>query len=100
MLRLKDLFNVRVKEENGGFTLVYAGDSLEEARAEHAQIVQWLPKDMAVACTLHTPGGVTEGVCEPDVRTEADAVVQFERVGFARIDSVTDTGVSAYFAHK
>ena len=100
MLRLKDLFNVRVCEENGGFSLVYAGDSLEEARAEHAQIVQWLPKEAAVACTLHTPGGITTGVCEPDVRTEADAVVQFERVGFARIDSVSDTDVSAYFAHK
>ena len=100
MLRLKDLFNVRVTEENGAFTLVYAGDSLEEARAEHAQIVQWLPQDLAVPCTLHTPGGVIEGVCEPDVRTEADAVVQFERVGFARIDAVSETGVSAYFAHK
>jgi len=91
---------VRVKTVDNRFALEYAGDSLDEARAEHAQIVQWLPEDMAVPCMLHTPDGIIEGVCEPDVRTEADAVVQFERVGFARIDSVSETEVSAYFAHK
>ena len=100
MLRLKDLFNVRVTNSDDGFSLEYLGDSLDQARAEHAQIIQWLPKDMAVRCMLHTPEGIIEGVCEPDVRTETDAVVQFERVGFARIDSASETDVSAYFAHK
>ncbi len=102
MLRLKDLFNVRVQKTDGGYSLEYSGDSLDEARAEHAQIVQWLPEDMAVGCMLHTPrGGIIEGgVCEPDVRTETDVVVQFERVGFARIDRASETEVSAYFAHK
>ena len=36
------------------------------------------------------------GACEPLVRTELGKVVQFERVGFARIDAcgcVRDTGV-------
>jgi glutamyl-tRNA synthetase len=100
MLRLKDLFNVRVQKTDGGYSLEYSGDSLDEARAEHAQIVQWLPEDMAVGCMLHTPRGIIEGVCEPDVRTETDVVVQFERVGFARIDRASETEVSAYFAHK
>ncbi|KAF1075066.1 glutamate--tRNA ligase [Methanogenium sp. MK-MG] len=100
MLRLKDLFNVRVKKTDDGFFLEYSGDSLDVARAEHAQIVQWLPKDMAVRCMLHTPEGIIEGVCEPGVCGETDAVVQFERVGFARIDSASETEVSAYFAHK
>ena len=100
MLRLKDLFNVRVIQSDDGFSLEYLGDSLEEARAEHAQIIQWLPKDMAVICMLHTTEGIIEGVCEPEVRRETDAVVQFERVGFARIDGVSETEVSAYFAHK
>ncbi len=100
LLRLKDLFNVRVKNADDGFSLEYLGDSLDAARAEHVQIVQWLPKSMAVRCMLHTPEGIVEGVCEPDVCGETDAVVQFERVGFARIDSASETEVSAYFAHK
>ena len=100
MLRLKDLFNVRVKNYDDGFSLEYLGDSLDQARAEHAQIIQWLPKDMAVRCMLHTSEGIIEGVCEPDVRRETDTVVQFERVGFARIDRASETDVSAYFAHK
>ncbi|WAI01264.1 glutamate--tRNA ligase [Methanogenium organophilum] len=100
MLRLKDLFNVRVTKSDDGFSLEYSGDSLDEARTEHAQIVQWLPKDMAMPCMLHTPDGIIAGVCEPDVSTELNRVVQFERVGFARIDSVSETNVSAYFAHK
>ncbi|MCK9306641.1 MAG: hypothetical protein M0P17_03850 [Methanoculleus sp.] len=29
-----------------------------------------------------------------------DRVVQFERIGFARIDSADDGRVSAYFAHR
>ncbi|WFN35386.1 glutamate--tRNA ligase [Methanogenium sp. S4BF] len=100
MLRLKDLFNVRVTKSDDGFSLEYSGDSLDEARAEHAQIVQWLPQDQAFGCMLHTPEGIIEGFCEPEVTGELNAVVQFERVGFARIDRASETDVSAYFAHK
>jgi glutamyl-tRNA synthetase len=100
MLRLKDLFNVRVTETPDGFSLEYCGDSLDAARTEHARIVQWLPREQALRCMLHTPEGTIEGLCEPVVTRELNAVVQFERVGFARIDEVSETGVSAYFAHK
>jgi glutamyl-tRNA synthetase len=100
MLRLKDLFNVRVTKSLDGVCLEYAGDSLDDARREHAHIVQWLPRDQALRCRLHMPEGIIEGLCEPNVTGEQDAVVQFERVGFARIDEVSETTVSAYFAHK
>ena len=100
MLRLKDLFNVRVSKSLDGVSLEYAGDSLDDARAEHAHIVQWLPRDQTLRCMLHMPEGIIEGLCEPNVTGEWNAVVQFERVGFARIDEVSETTVSAYFAHK
>jgi glutamyl-tRNA synthetase len=41
-----------------------------------------------------------KGVCEPQVRTELKNVVQFERVGFARIDTADASGIRAYFTHK
>jgi glutamyl-tRNA synthetase len=41
-----------------------------------------------------------KGVCEPLVQRETGRIVQFERVGFARIDAVDAAGVRAYFTHK
>jgi glutamyl-tRNA synthetase len=100
MIRLKDLFNVTVSSENGAPAFVYAGDSLADARAAKARIIQWLPAQDVVPCTLLTPEGEMKGACEPRVREELSKVVQFERVGFARIDSVGASGIQAYFTHK
>ncbi|MBT8507471.1 glutamine--tRNA ligase [Methanomicrobiaceae archaeon CYW5] len=100
LVRFKDLFNVRIGESGGIPTFVYDGDSLEEARAERAPIVQWLPKGETVPCSLHTPDGIVHGLCERGVMDEYDRVVQFERVGFVRVDEVTEHNVSAYFTHR
>jgi glutamyl-tRNA synthetase len=40
------------------------------------------------------------GACEPRVKEELGKVVQFERVGFAKIDAVDESGILAYFTHK
>ncbi len=100
MVRLKDLYNVRIAWDGDTPHVSYAGDSLEDARRDKAPIIQWLPADAKVPCTLHTQDGDVEGFCEPLVAGEAGNVVQFERVGFTRIDSVEDGRVSAYFAHR
>ncbi|ADN35538.1 glutamyl-tRNA synthetase [Methanolacinia petrolearia DSM 11571] len=100
MVRFKDLFNVRIGDTNGERVFEYAGTSLEEARKEKSPIIQWLPESEKVKCILLTPEGKQEGLCEILVRDELDKVVQFERVGFARIDSVSDSGIVAYFAHR
>lgn len=97
MLRLKDLFNIRITGEGSA---EYAGDSLAEARAAKAPIVQWLPTDAGVPCSLLTPEGTSEGYCEVAVLNYDQKIVQFERVGFARIDSVEDGHVTAYFTHR
>jgi len=100
MVRLKDLYNVRIAWDGDVPHLTYAGESLEDARREKAPIIQWLPADAKIPCTLHTQEGDVEGFCEPLVAGEVDRVVQFERVGFARVDSVTDGRVDAFFAHR
>jgi glutamyl-tRNA synthetase len=97
MLRLKDLFNIRITGEN---TAEYAGDSLSEIRAVKAPIIQWLPAGIGVPCSLLTPEGVSDGYCEGAVRNYDQKIVQFERVGFARIDSVKDGCITAYLAHR
>ena len=100
MVRLKDLFNVTLQQEHGIMELTYGGESLAVAREAGAPIIQWLPPDAAVPCTLVTPAGERQGACEQGARTEAGRVVQFERIGFARIDSVSPEGIIAYFTHK
>jgi glutamyl-tRNA synthetase len=97
LFRLKDLFNISVSPRGVAF---YAGDSLAEARAHKAPIIQWLPVEEATPCTLFTPDGPVRGFCEPAVAREQGSVVQFERIGFARIDQVTEEGIEAYFSHR
>jgi glutamyl-tRNA synthetase len=100
MVRLKDLFNVNVAWENGSPSFSFGGDSLADARAAKARIIQWLPVQDTVPCTLLTPDGELHGACEPRVKDELGNVVQFERVGFAKIDSADASGITAYFTHK
>lgn len=98
-LRLKDLFNIRVFHEGESIRGEYAGDDLKEARSKKAPIIQWLPELHANPCTLKCPEGDIAGVCEPEAVISPDTIVQFERVGFARIDKAGNPAV-AYFTHR
>ena len=100
MVRLKDLFNVTISWDGSNPSFSYAGDSLAEARSAKAHIIQWLPAQDLVPCTLLTQEGEIAGACEPLVKKELGNVVQFERVGFVKIDAVSNDGVRAYFTHK
>ncbi len=99
MVRLKDLFNVKIAWDGETPSFSYGGDSLTDARAAKAHIIQWLPAEQALPCTLLTMDGEMKGVCEPAVAKEPGKVVQFERIGFVRIDTVNESGVLAYFTH-
>ncbi|MFA5237709.1 MAG: glutamate--tRNA ligase [Methanoregula sp.] len=99
MVRLKDLFNVKIAWDGNNPSFSYGGDSLADARAVKAHIVQWLPAQQTLPCTLLTMDGEMQGVCEPAVAKEQGKVVQFERIGFVKIDAVSKSGVRAYFTH-
>jgi len=100
MVRLKDLFNVKIAWNGSIPKFSYTGESLAEARAAKAPIIQWLPAQDSVACTLLTQEGEMSGACEPLVKKELGNVVQFERIGFVRIDAAGNNGVRAYFTHR
>jgi glutamyl-tRNA synthetase len=99
MVRLKDLFNVKIAWDGETPSFSYGGDSLADARAAKAHIIQWLPAEQTLPCTLLTMDGEMKGVCEPAVVKELGKVVQFERIGFVKIDTVSESGVLAYFTH-
>jgi glutamyl-tRNA synthetase len=100
MIRLKDLFNVKIEWDGNSIkSTSYAGDSIAESRAKKAPIIQWAISSY-IPCLVKTPDGDVTGKCEAAVIKEIDKVVQFERFGFVRIDSVDANGVIAYFTHK
>ncbi|RJS72812.1 MAG: glutamate--tRNA ligase [Candidatus Syntrophoarchaeum sp. WYZ-LMO15] len=100
ILRLKYLFNIRIEmiEPPKGS---YLGEDPEYAKEIGAPIIQWVPPDTAVPVDVIMPDGeVVSGLGEISIRKELGNVVQFERFGFVRIDSVDNDRIKAYFAHK
>jgi glutamyl-tRNA synthetase len=100
MIRLKDLFNVQVSPADEGYSLSYAGGDLADARAARVPIVQWLPAESYIPGILVTQEGPIAGAFETAASSAVGTVVQFERVGFARIDRVEPQELIAYFCHR
>ncbi len=96
-LRLKDLYNVEITSTNP-LKARCIDNSLKDESGNRRRIIHWAPVENVPVKVLG-PQGETTGVAEPGVVAELDKMVQFERFGFCRIDSVDDE-VVAYFAHK
>jgi glutamyl-tRNA synthetase len=99
MIRLKDLFNITIHPDGRACTARYAGNELQQARDARAPIIQWLPAGYGIPCLIRKAEGDITGVCEPEVAIWKNRIVQFERVGFSRIDD-TSNGITAYFSHR
>ena len=78
----------------------YVGDDIAAVREEGVDVVHWAPAD-GPALRLRTMDGDVTGVAEPGyLDYESGEMLQFERIGFARVDGVDPDGESvAYFAH-
>lgn len=80
-----------------GEQLAYTDDDLSVTR-EGVDVVHWAPAS-GPEVRLRTPEGDVTGIAEPGMESyDLGDVVQFERVGFARIDSREP--LVAYFAHR
>jgi glutamyl-tRNA synthetase len=66
--------------------------------AEDIPIIHWAPSE-GIKVTVKKPEGIDEGIGEPLIASELGNVVQFERYGFVRVDSVVGKEVVAYFTH-
>jgi glutamyl-tRNA synthetase len=95
VIRLKDLYNVRVACAEP-LCAEYAGNDVAVLR-KGAKIVHWAPAD-GVPTRVLGPEGEFHGVAEPGVRDDLHNVVQFERFAFVRIDAI-DGVVLAYYTH-
>ena len=84
-----------------GETFEHVDATIEVTREADVDIVHWVPADESIPTRLRTMDGDVTGHAEPGVREyDPDTMLQFERVGFARLDAVEDEKTVAYFAHR
>lgn len=75
-------------------------DDLEVVRSGDVDVVHWVAPPDAVDVRLRTPDGDVDGLAEGGLTDHAvDDVLQFERVGYARIDDLGSEPVVCYYAH-
>ena len=98
LFRLMDAVNVNIN----GSEITYHSTSFEEAREVKARIIQWVPVNDNVNVKIVMDDASTKtGLGEGALRDlEVGDIVQFERVGFARLDEIADDELIFYFAHK
>ncbi|RQG95963.1 glutamate--tRNA ligase [Natrarchaeobius chitinivorans] len=83
-------------------TLQYTGEEIDVVREGDVDVVHWVPARESVPVRMRTIEGDVTGRAEPGVaELEADEMVQFERVGFVRIDRSGDEDEETvvYYAH-
>jgi len=81
--------------------LEFTDDDLDVVRSGDVDVIHWVPASGGVDLRLRTIDGDVTGVAEPGYAAyDADEMLQFERVGFVRVDEQQEDGESvAYFAH-
>jgi len=96
--RLMDAVNVEIK----GDEIKYHSTSFEDARNVKARIIQWVPvEDNVNVKIVMDDASIKTGLGESALKDlKVGDVVQFERVGFAKLDEITDSELIFYFAHK
>jgi glutamyl-tRNA synthetase len=85
--------------ENNEFTSRYVGESTGSGQAP---IIQWVPTENNVTVQVVQPDAtITKGLAEAGLKAEeVGAIIQFIRIGFCRVDQITDNVISLYFAHQ
>ena len=98
IFRLMDAVNVDIS----GDDVTYHSTSFEDARDLKARIIQWVPVEDNVKVTIvMDDASLKTGLGESALcDLKVGDIVQFERVGFARLDEIKDDELIFYYAHK
>jgi len=102
LLRLKDLYNIKITKITKKPKMIeaeYENSKIDIIREKNGRIIHWTPPD-GIKVEVLTPKGKENGIGEHEIVESIGQVVQFERYGFVRIDSIKNGMVTAYLAHK
>lgn len=95
-LRLMELFNIKIfGKDHEKLIADYESKSIEELGGQRVPIFQWVPANDSVRATLFIANGmnlyVKKGFIESSVRLiEKGSVVQLVRIGYARLDELSE----------
>ncbi len=93
-IRFMNLFNVGIKKDALGVSAEYVPGKILDVKK-----VQWVSEPLEAE--LVTPEGTVKGLCEKACSSvNIGEVIQFERVGFARLDSKSEGKMVFYFGHR
>ena len=103
-LRLKYLCDVEIVSEEPLTARVVSDAEAIAAGADDKKkpVIQWVPAENYIHVVVKRPEVEKPeelGIGEPLIKQEVGDVVQFERYGFVRVDSVEGQTVIAYFTH-
>ena len=102
VIRLMELFNVKIENARPDAPeAIFESESYEDVRKIKAQLIHWIPIGEEYLCRVVMPDasvidGMAESACK---KLKPTTVIQFERFGFVRVDSV-DAKLAVYYAHK
>jgi glutamyl-tRNA synthetase len=103
VVRLMELFNIKADSKTSSqVTATFTSESYADVRKIKAPLIQWIPKGEEFPCQVAMPdASVTKGFAESACKKlKPDAIIQFERFGFTRINEVNGKLIVAYYAHK
>ncbi|MFC7115034.1 glutamate--tRNA ligase [Natronoarchaeum sp. GCM10025703] len=82
----------------------FTGDDIDAVREEGVDVIHWVPAAESVPVRMRTMGGDISGRAEPGFAERApDEILQFERVGFVRVDDIDPAGEAeavVYYTHS
>ncbi len=109
MFRLMSIGNFALtrpffKNDMMGYIASLISLSAQDAKREHAPIIQWVKPGESIIVKLQVPVGmrIEEKIlyAEKDLLNEpVDSIIQFYRIGFARIDDKDNDSLTCIFAH-
>lgn len=95
------LFNIKIiRTVNGQVDAEFMGEAVSETH--DVPMLQWVPVEESVPTQVMLPDAMLQkGFAEKGMKSlRVGSVIQFVRYGFGRVDDVSDSGVSVYFAHQ
>ncbi len=102
IIRLMELFNIKVKSvsEDSVFASFHS-EQYSEAKRIGARLIHWLLEGRCLPCKVVMPdNSAISGLVEDSFGiVQPDKIVQFERFGFVRVESINEK-IVVFFAHK
>jgi len=81
--------------------LEFTGEDIDVVREGDVDVIHWVPADESVPVQLQRPEELVSGYAEPGFSEYAEeTILQFERIGFVRVDSQAEEESVVYFAHQ